>query len=123
MTKLLGCSRQGGISSEQLPSLLTQLSPGLNVDENVLSRIISQNNKSGKYHYNKIIKQNQLNRIFYKLRKNRIILSEKWRLLAFTFLNSFVLCPLPVCQPCIFIYLAQATPRVIRYNKIIAFCE
>lgn len=47
MTKLLGCSLKGGISSEQLPALLSQLSPGLNVDENVVSKIISQNNPTG----------------------------------------------------------------------------
>ncbi|ODN00661.1 hypothetical protein Ocin01_06021 [Orchesella cincta] len=47
MTKLLGCSHKGGIHSHQLPALLTELNPGLNIDEVVLKVLIKENDRNG----------------------------------------------------------------------------
>jgi len=48
MTKLLGCSHKGGIPSNQLPAVLTELNPGLNVDDVVLKVLIKENDRDGK---------------------------------------------------------------------------
>ncbi|CAL8100636.1 unnamed protein product [Orchesella dallaii] len=47
MTKLLGCSHKGGIESHQLPALLTELNPGLNIDDVVLKVLIKENDHDG----------------------------------------------------------------------------